>query len=55
MENNLLECGFSEQCLKTYVNDGVRLWNKAPSILKNSKSLFTVKKEIKKFVKILPF
>ena len=54
MENNLLEHGVSEQGLKTFVNDGVRLWNKAPKNLKNCTSLFTVKKEIRKFVKSLP-
>ena len=54
-ENKLLEIGLSENSKKTLINDGVRLWNRCPSIIKQSKSLFTAKKEIKKFVINLPF
>ena len=53
-ENNLLEIGLSEISKKTFINDGVRLWNSCPSVIKQSKSLFTAKKEIKKFVINLP-
>ena len=53
-ENNLLEIGLSENSKKTFINDGVRLWNRCPSTIKRSKSLFTVKKETKKFVINLP-
>ena len=37
-----------------FINDGIRLWNRCPSAIKQSKSLFTVKKEIKKIVVTLP-
>ena len=43
--NNLKAC---------YINDGAKAWNKTPSIIKNCKSLFSAKIEIKKFVKTLP-
>ena len=54
IENNLLESGLTENSKKTFINDGIRLWNRCPSAIKQSKSLFTVKKEIKKFVVTLP-
>ena len=38
----------------TFINDAARLWNLAPRAIKECKSLFTVKKEIKKFVLTLP-
>ena len=38
----------------TYINNGVKIWNLAPQSLKDCKSLYTVKTEIKKFVKLLP-
>ena len=44
-ENNLMEVGSTEFSKKTFVNDGVRLWNKGPGEIKHSKSLFTAKKE----------
>ena len=53
-ENNLMESGVSEVSKKTFINDGVRLWNRCLSNIKQSKSLFTAKKEIKKFVTNLP-
>ena len=47
--NNLKAC---------YINDGAKAWNKTknktPSAIKNSKSLYSAKIEIKKFVKTLP-
>ena len=44
IENNLLEAGISEISKKTFVNDGVRLWNKCPGAIKQSKSLLMAKK-----------
>ena len=54
VENNLMETGVSGLSKKTFINDGVRLWNRYPSNIKQSKSLFTAKKEIMKFVINLP-
>ena len=53
VENNLMETGVGLS-KKTFINDGVRLWNRYPSNIKQSKSLFTAKKEIMKFVINLP-
>ena len=38
----------------TFLNDAFKLWNAASNEIKNSKSLAIAKKEIKKFVKMLP-
>ena len=38
----------------TFLNDAIKIWNEAPFSIKNSKSLATAKKEIKKFVVTLP-
>ena len=38
----------------TFYSDAARLWNKAPDPIKNSKTLYGAKKEIKKFVLTLP-
>ena len=40
--------------LNTFVGNATRLWNKAPLSIKNSKSISTAKKEIKKYCKSLP-
>ena len=50
----LMEAGVSEMSKRTFVNDGIKLWNKCPNEIKNSKSLFSAKREIKKFVANLP-
>ena len=38
----------------TFINDCKKMWNLANEDIKNSKSLFTAKKTIKKFVNNLP-
>ena len=38
----------------TFYSDAARLWNRAPDVIKNIKTLFSAKKEIKKFVLTLP-
>ena len=50
----LVQNGVTEIRQATFLNDGIRLWNLAPAELKTCKSLFTVKKQIKAFAKLLP-
>ena len=38
----------------TFINDAARLWNVAPAAIKNCKTLFAAKKQIKIFVRTLP-
>ena len=38
----------------TFYSDVASLWNKAPESIKNAKTLYMVKREIKKFVLSLP-
>ena len=38
----------------TFIGDATRLWNRAPEELKSSKTLYSAKTEIKKFVATLP-
>ena len=51
---NLTEIGGTNKAKKTFINDSVRVWNKAPQSLKLSPSLSCAEKEIKLFVKTLP-
>ena len=51
----LMEHGLTELCKKTFLNDAAHLWNSTPNSIKDSKSLYSAKKEIKTFVKSLPF
>ena len=53
-ENNLQESGVSDLSKKSFINDGVKLWNRCPNNIKQSKSLISAKREIKKFVLNLP-
>ena len=53
-EFKLLEAGFSELSKKTFMSDSIRLWNKCPIDIEKCKSLYSEKKEIKKFVTNLP-
>ena len=39
---------------KTCVSDAIRLWNLSPDSIKDSKSVYKAKTEIKRFVKTLP-
>ena len=38
----------------TFVNDAAHLWNRAPTAIKDSKTLGSAKKQIKTFIKTLP-
>ena len=38
----------------TFFNDAVRVWNMAPVEIKNCRTLHTVKKQIKTFIRTLP-
>ena len=40
--------------LNTFIGDATRLWNRAPGAIKDTKSISSAKKEIKKFCKLLP-
>ena len=45
----------TEPCtLNTFVGNATCLWNKAPSVIKTSKSISIAKKEIKKYCEQLP-
>ena len=52
--NRLREVGKSDLVQRTCISDAIRVWNRAPEKIKNSKSLYTAKKEIKTFAKTLP-
>ena len=45
---------FSELSRNTFINDGVKAWNLAPSNIKMCTSYASAKAEIKKFVKTIP-
>ena len=51
-KGNLQETGASKKALKIFVNDSTRVWNRAPHVIKNSKSLYSAKLEIKKLSKL---
>ena len=50
----LCASGITVIAKSSFINDGKNIWNKAPAALKLYKSLYSVKTEIKKFVKLLP-
>ena len=39
---------------KTFINDSIKAWNRAPNDLKNKANIYGAKAAIKKFVKTLP-
>ena len=39
---------------QTFINDAALMWNNAPSAIKDCKTLWSVKKQIKIFVQTLP-
>ena len=51
---SLIVVGKSLKLQSTFYSDAARLWNKAPDAIKNSKTLFGAKKEIKKIILTLP-
>ena len=50
----LLEIRHSKLEDSTFMNDAAKLWNLAPQSIKDCKSVFSAKKEIKKFITSLP-
>ena len=53
-KDSLLVIGKGQKLQSTFYSDAASLWNKAPECIKNAKTLYTVKKEIKKFVLSIP-
>ena len=43
------ELGKTKTLTSTFIRDAARIWNSAPDVIKNCKSIRTVKREIKKF------
>ena len=39
---------------QTFINDAARVWNNAPSVLKDCKTLSSARKQIKIFIQTLP-
>ena len=48
-----IEIGKSNVTQSTSTSDAIRIWNKAPDILKDSKTIYQAKNQIKSFVKNL--
>ena len=46
--------GRSELCNSSFMFDASKIWNNAPSSIKECNSIYKAKKEIKKFVSLLP-
>ena len=53
-DGKLIESGFSNLAKDSFLSDAIRLWNKAPDAITKCSSIYSVKKEIKVFVKTLP-
>ena len=50
----LIEEGSSKLTINSFVGDAIRLWNNAPEEIKKTKSIYSAKLEINKFVMTLP-
>ena len=48
------ELGSTTLISKTCISDAIKIWNHAPIDIKNSKSLYSVKKKVKEYVRSLP-
>ena len=53
-KDSLVVTGKSAKAQSTFYSDAASLWNNASETIKNAKSLYSVKKEIKKFIVTLP-
>ena len=51
---NLMEDGAITLAQNTFYNDATKTWNLAPLAVKTCKTIWSAKKEIKKFMKTLP-
>ena len=54
ISERLLESGMSELVRNSCTGDATKLWNKAPMAVKSATTIFSAKKEIKKFATTLP-
>ena len=45
---------FTELSKNTFINDGIKAWNRAPQNIKNCKTFTSAKSAIKEFVQNLP-
>ena len=54
VQGNLVLKGKSILTQETFTYDATKLWNAAPMSIKDSASLYSAKKAIKQFVKLLP-
>ena len=52
--NNLVESRLMKCEESTFMNDAARIWNLAPQTLKDCKNIYSVKREIKKYIVTLP-
>ena len=53
-DGKLIKSGFSNLAKDSFLSDAIRLWNKAPDAITKCSLIYSVKKEIKVFVKTLP-
>ena len=53
-QGRLLEPGHSKKTMQSFVGDASRVWNKAPSKIKEANSIGMAKKAIKDFCKTIP-
>ena len=51
---DILLQGKSDLCNSSFIFDASKIWNSAPCLIKNSKTIYKAKKEIKKYVCTLP-
>ena len=51
---DVIQTASSQLSQATFLNDAFKIWNKAPLKIKTCNSLFSAKKEIRKYVKTLP-
>ena len=51
---NLVEDGTTSLAQNTFYNDATKAWNLAPLDVKTCKTIWSAKKDIKKFMKTLP-
>ena len=52
--NQLKEAAGGKILTSTFVNDAAKLWNNAPDCIKRSKSIYSAKRNIKKYTMSLP-
>ena len=53
-KDELIVVGKGMKLRSTLYSDAASLWNEAPEIIKNCKTLYSAKKEIKKYITTLP-